>query len=72
MTVRADADPDAGGSDRAEIGAREVSLAEMHEVGAKLDRLAPIIVDDKLAAMGRRNLKRARDLGLDRAVAACP
>ena len=37
----------------------------MHEVRAKIDRFTPIVVDDELAAMGRRNSRLAH-LGLDR------
>ena len=64
--MRADADPDACGFDRGDVGADEIALAEMHEAGAKIDRLTPIVVDDELAAMGRRKFEGSRNLGLDR------
>ena len=70
--MRADAELDACGFDRGDVGAGEVALAEMYVVGAKIDRLSPIVVDDELAVMGRRKFERSRNLGLDRCEAACP
>jgi hypothetical protein len=64
--VGTDAGLDAGAPDSAEVGAGEVSLAEMHEVRAEADRFAPIVVDHKLAAKRQCNFERLRDLGLDR------
>ena len=66
QAMRADADPDACGFDRGNVGTDEVALAEMHEAGAKIDRFTPIVVDDELAAMGRRKFEGSRNLGLDR------
>ena len=60
----ADADLDIRSSDSAEIGGDEVLLAEMHEVRAEVDRLAPIVVDDELAAMHRAESDCSLDLTL--------
>ena len=59
----ADAELEACGFDGGEIGARQILLAEMHEVGAEIDRLTPIVVDDELAAVGRHNFECSRNLG---------
>src|SRR6476646_1227249 len=64
--MRADTEFDAGRFDGVEVRDGEVSLTEMWEVGTEIDRLAPIVVDHELAAMGRCGGERLCDLGFDR------
>jgi hypothetical protein len=44
--VRADAEPNTLGLDGDEISRSQILLAEMDIVGAQLQRLAPVVVDD--------------------------
>ncbi len=54
MVAGRDAEPDAAGADRRNVGAVEVLLAEMHEIRAGLDGGAPMVVDHELRAGRRR------------------
>jgi len=63
ITVGADADPHAGAPNGGKIGARQVLLAEMHEVRSRCDGLAPIVVDHELAAMVGAQCDRLIDPG---------
>jgi hypothetical protein len=45
------AKPHTGAADRGKIRRIEIALAEMNEIAARVDRLSPIIIDDKLRAM---------------------
>src|SRR5262249_46641470 len=64
--MSADAQLDPRGLDGAEVRAGEVSLAEMHEFGAEIDGLAPIVIDHELAAKRFGGRERTLDLGRDR------
>ncbi len=63
--MSADPDPDIGGADGGEVCALQILLAEMNEIGTKLDRLLPMIVDDENAPMPFCNEKRLLNLRRD-------
>ncbi len=47
----ADAELQAGPTDRGHVSLRQIFLAEMNEIAAFVDRHAPMVVDDKLATV---------------------
>ena len=60
--MRGNAEAHAGGLDGGDIGGGEILLTEMHIVGTGVDRLAPVVVDDELAAVAARDRKAFIDL----------
>ncbi len=50
---------------RGQVGGGEVLLAQVHEVGAGVERLAPVVVDDELAAVAPAGVHRHCDLAGD-------
>jgi hypothetical protein len=63
--MRADSEPDAVGPDGCKIGGGQVLLAKVEVIGTEFDRLAPVVVDDQLAAMLRAYLQAFGDLVAD-------
>ncbi len=49
------------GLDGGEIGGGQILLAQMDVVGAQLERLAPVVVDDQLAAVAPAQLEAVGD-----------
>lgn len=63
FAMGADADLETCTPDGGKIGVRQVLLAEMHQTCSSLDGLAPIVVDDQLAAMISAERESPFDLG---------
>ncbi len=61
--MRRDAETHAGAAQRRDVGRVQIALAEMDEIAARVDREAPIVIDDELRPMLRTNSPRGGDLG---------
>jgi len=61
----ADPKSESGSLDGGKIGLSQIVLAEMHEVRARCDGFAPIVVDDELAVLRSTELHCFGDLHSD-------